>query len=126
MNADSAPDLEREPFFFPLLDILCARYMPMIVRDTSIVDIEADDDDIIDGSADDTTVIPRLLIFCVCVFFILCLLLFKKLNDDTDLLANLRDEDDGGAKPDTDVAETARRTNGAANLFIIVWCADCN
>lgn len=61
MNADSAPDLEREPFLFPLLDILCARYMPMSVLDTSIVDKEADDD-IIDGSAeDDTTVIPRLI-----------------------------------------------------------------
>ena len=61
MNADSAPDLEREPFFNPLLDILLARYMPMSVRDTSIVDIEADDD-IIDGSADDATVvIPRLI-----------------------------------------------------------------
>jgi hypothetical protein len=32
-------------------------------------------------------------------------------------LANLRD-DDGGAKPDTDVAETARRMIDAANLFI--------
>jgi hypothetical protein len=61
MNADSAPDLEREPFLNPLFDILWARYMPMSVRDTSIVDIEADDDDIIDGSADDTTVIPRLI-----------------------------------------------------------------
>ena len=58
MNAESAPDLEREPFLNPLLDILLARYMPMSVRDISIVDIEAEDD-IIDGSADDTTVIPR-------------------------------------------------------------------
>jgi hypothetical protein len=48
------------------------------------------------------------------------------LNDDTDLLAKLRDDDDGGAKPDTDVAETARRTNGAANLFIIVLVCVCN
>lgn len=57
MNAESAPDLEREPFFNPLFDILLARYMPMSVRDISTVDIEAEDD-IIDGSADDT-VIPR-------------------------------------------------------------------
>ena len=38
MNADSAPDRERDRFLYPLLDILCARSTPIIERDMSTVD----------------------------------------------------------------------------------------
>ena len=42
-KADMAPDLDRDCLLYPLLDILCARTIPMIVRDMSIVEIVEDD-----------------------------------------------------------------------------------
>ena len=41
-----APDLDRDCFLYPLLDIFCARNKPTIVRDMSTVDIV---DDIVDS-----------------------------------------------------------------------------
>lgn len=39
-----APDLDRDCLLYPLLDILCARNIPMIVRDMSIVEIVDNED----------------------------------------------------------------------------------
>ena len=47
-----APDLDRDCLLYPLLDILCARNTPMIVRDMSIVDdignaVREEEDDVV-------------------------------------------------------------------------------
>ena len=41
-KAEMAPDLDRDCFLYPLLDIFCARNKPTIVRDMSTVDIVDD------------------------------------------------------------------------------------
>ena len=43
-KAEMAPDLDRDCLLYPLLDILCARNIPMIVRDMSIVEIVDNED----------------------------------------------------------------------------------
>ena len=43
-KAEMAPDLDRDCLLYPLLDILCARNTPRIVRDMSIVEIVDNED----------------------------------------------------------------------------------